>query len=48
MCSAEVEARKANVQKGTMAELRAKLTSKDNELATVAKLEQALKRYGGL
>jgi hypothetical protein len=45
----EVETRKANVQKGVMAELRAKLTSKNNEhLATIAKLEQALKRYGPL
>jgi hypothetical protein len=45
----EVEVRKANVQKGVMQELRAKLTSKDNDqLATIAKLEQALKRYGPL
>jgi hypothetical protein len=49
MCSAEVEARKANVQKGAMDELRAKLTSKDkDQLATIAKLEEKLKRYGPL
>jgi hypothetical protein len=48
MCSAEVEARKASVQKGVTDELRAKLTANNNQLATIAKLEQALKRYGPL
>jgi hypothetical protein len=49
VCSVEVEVRKANVHKGVMQELRAKLTSKDNDhMVTIAKLEQALKRYGHL
>jgi hypothetical protein len=49
LCSAEVEARKASVQKGVMDELRAKLTSKDkDQVAMIAKLEEKLKRYGPL